>query len=306
MTKVDLITGFLGSGKTTFIKKYVDYLINQGYKVGIIENDFGAVNVDMMLLQELEDKDCVVEMVAGGDSSCHHRRLKTKLIAMALRRLDYVIIEPSGIFDVEEFYDVLNEEPLSNWYEIGNIISLVEATIEYNISKEANDLLISQIATAGKVILSKVDLCNEETINKTISFINSGLNSYELNNVNSKLLIKSINDLDDNDFKELSTCSYVTQSIKKISFKEDEIFQSLYYMNNRFDVLLFLDRINKIFKDIDCGKVLRVKGFYMLDDEWYELNLTSKSKTINKIANGQNVIIVLGENLNKEKIDTYF
>ena len=45
MVKVDLITGFLGSGKTTFIKKYAQYLIDQGYRIGIIENDFGAVNV---------------------------------------------------------------------------------------------------------------------------------------------------------------------------------------------------------------------------------------------------------------------
>ena len=65
MVKVDLITGFLGSGKTTFIKKYATYLINQGYKVGIIENDFGAVNVDMMLLQDLQSDNCELEMVAG-------------------------------------------------------------------------------------------------------------------------------------------------------------------------------------------------------------------------------------------------
>ena len=51
MIKIDLITGFLGSGKTTFIKKYADYLIRQGEKIGILENDFGAVNVDLMLLQ---------------------------------------------------------------------------------------------------------------------------------------------------------------------------------------------------------------------------------------------------------------
>ena len=41
MVKVDLITGFLGSGKTTFIKKYARYLMDQGYNIGILENDFG-------------------------------------------------------------------------------------------------------------------------------------------------------------------------------------------------------------------------------------------------------------------------
>ena len=48
MVKIDLITGFLGSGKTTFIKKYAKYLMAQGMNIGILENDFGAVNVDMM------------------------------------------------------------------------------------------------------------------------------------------------------------------------------------------------------------------------------------------------------------------
>ena len=51
MVQVDLITGFLGSGKTTFLRKYVQYLIQQGHNVCILENDFGAVNVDAMLLQ---------------------------------------------------------------------------------------------------------------------------------------------------------------------------------------------------------------------------------------------------------------
>ena len=53
MIQIDLITGFLGSGKTTFIRKYAKYLIDQGLNIGILENDFGAVNVDAMLLQDI-------------------------------------------------------------------------------------------------------------------------------------------------------------------------------------------------------------------------------------------------------------
>ena len=63
MVKIDLITGFLGSGKTTFIKKYAKYLIDQGLNIGILENDFGAVNVDMMLLQDIAGEKCTLEMV---------------------------------------------------------------------------------------------------------------------------------------------------------------------------------------------------------------------------------------------------
>ena len=131
MVKVDLITGFLGSGKTTFIKKYARYLMDQGYNIGILENDFGAVNVDMMLLRELESEQCELEMVAGGcDKDCHRRRFKTKLIAMGMCGYDRVLIEPSGIFDMDEFFDALHEEPLDRWYQIGNVIAVVCMTME--------------------------------------------------------------------------------------------------------------------------------------------------------------------------------
>ena len=46
MVQVDLITGFLGAGKTTFLRRYVRYLVEQGHNVCILENDFGAVNVE--------------------------------------------------------------------------------------------------------------------------------------------------------------------------------------------------------------------------------------------------------------------
>ena len=74
MVKIDLITGFLGAGKTTFIRKYAEYLMDKGLSIGILENDYGAVNVDMMLLQDMSGDNCELEMVAGGcdyDCQCH-------------------------------------------------------------------------------------------------------------------------------------------------------------------------------------------------------------------------------------------
>ena len=67
MTKVDLVTGFLGAGKTTFLLEYARNLISRGERIGIIENDYGAINVDLLLLQqELGDR-CRLEMVIGGE-----------------------------------------------------------------------------------------------------------------------------------------------------------------------------------------------------------------------------------------------
>ena len=162
MIKVDLITGFLGSGKTTFIKKYVRYLLDKGEKIGIIENDYGAINVDMLLLNKEFGDECGMEMVVANDPDCHRRRFKTKLIAMGMDgvndgKYDRIVVEPSGIYDVDEFFDILYEEPLDRFYEIGNVIAIVDAGLSDELSKESDYLLVSQIAEAGMVVFSKVD-----------------------------------------------------------------------------------------------------------------------------------------------------
>ena len=150
MVKIDLITGFLGSGKTTFIKKYAKHLIDKGDNIGILEYDYGAVNVDMMLLKDLEGEKCELEMIAGGcDADCHRRRFRTKLIAMGMCGYDRVIVEPSGIYDVDEFFDVLRDDPIDRWYEIGNVITVVDAKLESDLSDEADYLLASEAANAG-------------------------------------------------------------------------------------------------------------------------------------------------------------
>ena len=176
MIKIDLITGFLGAGKTTFIKKYASYLMKQGKKIGILENDFGAINVDMLLLQDLEGDNCTLEMIAGGcDADCHRRRFKTKLIAMAMEGYDRVIVEPSGIYDVDEFFDTLYEEPLDRFYEPGNVIALVDAGLEEDLSKEVKYLLASEVADAGCVLFSKCDEVSQEQLKATLSYLNQAM-----------------------------------------------------------------------------------------------------------------------------------
>ena len=128
MPRIDLVTGFLGTGKTTFIKKYAKFLIDQGLCVGILENDYGAINIDMVFLEDLMGDNCDVEMIQGGDGILsHRRRFATKLISMAMSGFDCVIVEPSGIYDTDEFFDTLAEEPLCKWYSPGSLISIIDA-----------------------------------------------------------------------------------------------------------------------------------------------------------------------------------
>ena len=95
---VYLFTGFLGAGKTTFIRNYAEYLMGKGENIGILENDFGAINLDMLMLHELRGDQCELEMIAGGcDAESHRRRFRTKLISMRMCGYDRVLVEPSGI-----------------------------------------------------------------------------------------------------------------------------------------------------------------------------------------------------------------
>ena len=176
MTKVDLITGILGSGKTTFIRKYADYLIKKGEKIAILENDFGAVNIDMVMLQDLKCENCQLEMIAGGgDSDCHKRRFKTQLISLGMQNLDRVIIEPSGIFDMDEFFDTLYESPLDRWFSIGSVLTIVDVNTDEKLSKQMEYLFASEAACCGKIVLSKINqLKDDECLNdKKVGFKSS-------------------------------------------------------------------------------------------------------------------------------------
>lgn len=308
MVKIDLITGFLGSGKTTFIKKYAKYLIDSGYNIGILENDYGAVNVDMMLLQDLMGDHCELEMVSGGcDKDCHRRRFKTKLIAMGMCGYDRVIVEPSGIFDVDEFFDALREDPLDNWYEIGNVIAIADAGLPEQMSKDAEYLLASEVADAGIIFLSKLDEASDAQANSILPHINRAMEAISCTRKvsPSDIMKKKWDELTDEDWKRILICGYHTESWQKRDVEDDKAFSSLSFMNLPLKKEQTLQAATKILSDPSCGHVHRIKGFLETPDGWLELNATAAQRQLSPIANGQQIIIVIGEGLNKEKIEEY-
>lgn len=308
MVKIDLITGFLGSGKTTFLKKYASYLLDQGERIEILENDFGAVNVDMMLLLDLEGDNCDLEMISGGcDADCHKRRFKTKLIAFGMRGLDRVLMEPSGIYDVEEFFDTLREEPLSQWYEIGSVIAIVDANLEKNLSKETEYLLATQIAIAGRVILSKSQYASKEEIAQTISRLNDILMRHGCGRkLQKELICKEWDALTAGDFSEIAACGYVPEDCTALRIDKENAFTSLYFMNLHMTEEEVRLAIQNIFQDSACGHVLRIKGFIPAENgSWMEINATCSRMVITEIEKGQEILIVIGEELKEQAIRSY-
>lgn len=307
MIKVDLITGFLGSGKTTFLKLYAKYFMEQGLKIGILENDYGAVNVDMLLLNELRGENCELEMVAGGcDADCHRRRFKTKLISMAMSGYDRVIIEPSGIFDVDEFFDALRDEPLDRWYDIGNVITIVDAKLEDNLSEESDFFLASQIANAGIIMLSKTQLADASNIATTKNHLSLAAKKAKLNiDIDSLVLEKNWDNLTAEDMKKISTCGYAYRSYIKKLGTDDGGYKTVYFLEVPMTVASIKEKINTLMNDSSFGNIFRIKGFFNENGTWYQVNATQKETEIITMPVGQEVFIVIGEHLNEPEIKKY-
>lgn len=319
MIEIDLITGFLGSGKTTFLKKYAEYLATCNDKVGIIENDFGAVNVDMMMLQDiLGDKVDVEQIVGGSVVADWKRRFRTKLISMAMRGFNRILVEPSGIYDVDAFFDVLQDEPVDSWYQIGNIYTILDASLDSNMSPQEEYLLVSQLANTGKLIFSKVQEVDEATLLSTLDYVNRCLEKYKcprrfhLGNhgdadPQSVSLTKQWNDLTPADFQSLMKSGWMRADHERLWFDQKEAFSSLYYMHPTIAPWKLEETTQALFQNSSCGTIFRIKG-YLPDGKgsWLQLNATAGHTSITPVTHGQEIIIVIGQGLSDEIIRPYW
>ena len=304
MVKIDLITGFLGSGKTTFIREYAKYLISKGEKICIIENDYGAVNIDMVLLQDLLGDNCNLEMIVGGDGKeAHRRRFRTKLISMGMSGYDRVIIEPSGIYDADEFFDVLYDEPLDRWYEIGSVISIVDAESVLLLEGTSKYLFMSEIAWAGKLLISKVD--ENTDVDQIHAFINATMEEYgcsarfQLKDIYAK----SFDSLSPDEFDSIENAGYRRSSYAKMQI-DDSQYQPLFYFDVEMDETLLKETARKLLADDRAGKVIRIKGFVKTSDSTQvEINATEKEIKIEPVTSSRNAIIIIGEHLDKVYIN---
>ena len=305
MVQVDLLTGFLGSGKTTFLRRYVEYLVQQGHNVCILENDFGAVNVDAMLLQDLIGAHCDLETISGGcDCDTHQRRMRTKLISMAMRGFDRVVIEPSGIFDVDEFYDILRDEPLDRWYTLGNVVAIVDAKLEDELSPQADYLLASEAASAGLVVMSRVQQSGAGERTAVIDHLNRALaHCHCVRRFGADVLCKDWAALTNADFARIDGCGWRQTSYVKLHFNEHEAFTSLYFLEAGRSVDQLKTAAQTLLHGAQYGHILRIKGFVPDGGGWVELNAARDTMTVQPIPNGQEVLIVIGERLQKDAIE---
>lgn len=116
---------------------------------------------------------------------------------------------------MDEFFDALHESPLDRWYEIGNVITVVDAMLEENLSEDAEFILASEVANAGIVLLSKAQEA-ETDIERTKAHLNKAMESVHCDRQFGKeIFAKDWNKLSDADFKKFSQQAMLVQIMRK-------------------------------------------------------------------------------------------
>ena len=168
-TKVDIISGFLGAGKTTFIKKLLAEALS-GEKVVLIENEFGEIGIDGGFLKDSGIE--VREMNSGciccslvGDFASSLKEILTKYTP------DRVIIEPSGVGKLSDVMravaDVEEELPFAG----NSAVTLVDVKKAKLYIKNFGEFFNNQVQYAKTIVLSRTDVADQKKIDEAIQLI---------------------------------------------------------------------------------------------------------------------------------------
>ncbi len=170
MTKIDIISGFLGAGKTTLIKKLLKEAL-AGTKVVLIENEFGEIGIDGGFLKEAGIE--ITEMNSGciccslvGD---FETSLKQVMEQYAPER---ILIEPSGVGKLSDVMRAIqNIADADENMELNSAVTVVDATKAKVYIKNFGEFFINQIENAGTVILTRCDKADQAKIETAVELI---------------------------------------------------------------------------------------------------------------------------------------
>ena len=170
MTKIDIISGFLGAGKTTLIKKLLKEAL-AGTKVVLIENEFGEIGIDGGFLKEAGIN--ITEMNSGciccslvGD---FETSLKQVMDQYAPER---ILIEPSGVGKLSDVMRAIqNIADTDDNMELNSAVTVVDATKAKVYIKNFGEFFINQIENAGTIILTRCDKADEKKIETAVELI---------------------------------------------------------------------------------------------------------------------------------------
>ena len=243
---ITVLTGYLGAGKTTLINHV---LTNQeGYRVAVIVNDIGEVNIDAELIQKggiVTEEDNNLVPLSNGCICC---TLKTDLMQQIVDliktgKFDYILIEASGICEpmpIAQTITVLSEQTeqygLPKICRLDNIVTVVDAArlvyefgagenlVKENIDEEdIENLLIQQIEFCNTIIINKVDEVSEEELKKVKAVIRALQPVAKIIETNyAKVDVKEIIDTNNFDFEKAASSPAWVKELEAEDNEEDD------------------------------------------------------------------------------------
>jgi len=165
--KIDIISGFLGAGKTTFIKRLLETSIGKE-KVVLIENEFGEVSVDSDFLA---DSKIDIQELSQGCICCSLVGDFSKSLNEVIEKYnpDRILIEPSGVGKLSDVEKAIADANLSEY--LNSLICLVDVTKAKMYTKNFGEFFLNQIEYANTIILSRTDVAKPEKVEEAISII---------------------------------------------------------------------------------------------------------------------------------------
>ena len=170
MTKVDIISGFLGAGKTTLIKKLIKDAL-AGTRVVLIENEFGEIGIDGGFLKEAGIE--IREMNSGciccslvGDFNASLKQV------METYQPERILIEPSGVGKLDDVMRAIEKtaEEIPDM-KVGSAVTVVDAAKARVYFKNFGEFFVNQIENAGTVLLTRTDKVSQEKIDEAVALI---------------------------------------------------------------------------------------------------------------------------------------
>ena len=195
--KIDVISGFLGAGKTTFIKRLLATSLKDE-KVVLIENEYGEVSVDTDLLK---DSSIEIKELSQGCICCSLVGDFSKSLNEVINKYnpDRVLIEPSGVGKLSDIVKAIKSAYLGD--KINSLVCLVDAKKAKMYDKNFGEFFVYQIESAHTVILSRTDISKEETIVSALEIVrkhnkNCVVITTPINNLSDEELLKAYEGFD--------------------------------------------------------------------------------------------------------------
>lgn len=296
-TKVNIISGFLGAGKTTFLKKVIS---NMEGKIALIENEFGDVGIDGDLVK---NKFTVKEIYAGCICCSLVNDLKKGIKELILKyNPDNIFIEPSGVGSLSQIVKSCENFSKNSDFdiEINNLITIVDVSTFQDYSQNFGSFYLDQIKNANiilfshinevehnefQTVISKIRLYNEKAfILEEDWYLNDGKNIIEIIN----------------GFK---TCNVEVKEKRRL-LPASRVFNTVSCSNLRVFSKEEFGKILSFFSSKEHGFILRAKGMVQLkNNKFIYFDYTPYHNSLKYLDKcDETKIVVIGNKLKKQEI----